>query len=121
VINVELDWRQAAEVAAGVGIAAVALRAAGKRGLAAGKPRLAKAALATRETALALGLFALWQYAGSFGVMGPAGALGRSRWIWNFERALHLPSETAIQRLFLPHPLIIQFFNLYAHSRAAES
>jgi hypothetical protein len=122
-INLELDWRQAAEVAAGLGVAAVALRAvgkprlaAGKAGLAAGKPRLAKAAVATRETALALGLFALWQYAGSFAVMGPGGALGRSRWIWNFERAVHLPSETAIQRFFLPHPLLIQFFNLYYDS-----
>jgi hypothetical protein len=60
-----------------------------------------------------IGLFALWQYAGSFSLMGPGGALSRARWIWHFERAIHLPSETAIQRLFLPHPLLIQFFNLY--------
>ena len=29
---------------------------------------------------------------------------------------MHLPSETTIQRLFLPHPLLIQFFNLYYDS-----
>ena len=59
-------------------------------------------------------MFALWQYAGSFSVMGPGGALGRARWIWQFERATHLPSETTIQQFFLPHhPLLIQFFNLY--------
>jgi hypothetical protein len=115
-INLELDWRQAAEVAAGLGVAAVAFQAVGQRRLAAGKPKLSKAAVATRETALALGLFALWQYAGSFAVMGPGGALGRSRWIWNFERAVYLPSETAMQRLFLPHPLLIQLFNLYYDS-----
>ncbi|HUB41700.1 MAG TPA: phosphatase PAP2 family protein [Streptosporangiaceae bacterium] len=115
-INLELDWRQATEVAAGLGVAAIALGAVGQRRLAAGKPRLAKAAVAVRETALALGLFALWQYAGSFAVMGPGGALGRSRWIWNFERAVRLPSETAIQRFFLPHPLLIEFFNLYYDS-----
>jgi len=109
VINLELDWRQAAEASAGLGVAALALAAAGQ-------PRLSRIAVFAREAALALGLFALWQYAGSFAVMGPGGALGRSRWIWRFERAIHLPSETAIQRFFLPHPLLIQFFNLYYDS-----
>jgi PAP2 superfamily len=74
------------------------------------------AAIFAREGALVLGLFALWQYAGSFSVLGPGGALGRSRWIWRFERAIHLPSEAAIQQAFLPHPLIIEFFNLYYDS-----
>jgi len=137
VINLELSWRQAAEAAAGMGVVAAALwaasrprRADGKPQLtdgnpqltadkpqvAAGRPRLVKAAVAAREAALALGLFALWQYAGSFALMGPGGALGRSRWIWNFERSIHLPSEAVIQRLFLPYPLLIQFFNLYYDS-----
>jgi hypothetical protein len=106
VIHLELSWAQAAGAAASLGIATVALRAARK-------PRLASVAVFTQETGLVLGLFALWQYAGSFSVMGPGGAIGRARWIWQAERALHLPSETAIQRLFLPHPLGIQFFNLY--------
>ncbi len=105
-IHLELSWQQAAGAAAGLAIATVALRAARK-------PRLAAVAVFTQETALVIGLFALWQYAGSFSVMGPGGALSRARWIWHFERAVHLPSETAIQRLFLPHPLLIQFFNLY--------
>jgi hypothetical protein len=109
VINLELDWRQAAVAGAGLAVAAVALAAAGK-------PRLSRIAVFAREAALALSLFALWQYAGSFAVMGPGGALGRSRWIWRFERAIHLPSETTIQRFFLPHPLLIQFFNLYYDS-----
>jgi len=106
VINLDLNWQEAAAAAAGVGIASGALRAAGRR-------RLTAAAIFARETALVLGLFALWQYAGSFSVLGPGGALSRSRWIWRFERAIHLPSEAAIQRVFLPHPVIIQFFNLY--------
>jgi hypothetical protein len=106
VIHLELSWQQAAGAAAGLAFATVALRAARK-------PRLASAAVFTQETALVIGLFALWQYAGSFSVMGPGGALSRARWIWHFERAVHLPSETAIQRFFLPHPLLIQFFNLY--------
>jgi len=106
VIHLELSWQQAAGAAAGLAIATVALRAARK-------PRLASVAVFSQETALVIGLFALWQYAGSFSVIGPDGALSRARWIWHFERAVHLPSETAIQRFFLPHPLLIQFFNLY--------
>jgi PAP2 superfamily len=106
VINLELSWQEAALSAAGLAVMSLALRAAAK-------PRLTSAAVFIQEAALVVGLFALWQYAGSFAVMGPGGALGRARWIWRFERAVHLPSETAIQHVFLRHPLIIQFFDLY--------
>jgi hypothetical protein len=106
VINLELSWRAAAGTAAALGIAAAVLR--GSR-----RPRLAVTAVATQETALLLGLFALWQFAGSFTVMGPDDALARSRWLWHAEQLLHLPSETSVQSAFLPHPLIVQVFNLY--------
>jgi hypothetical protein len=106
VINLELSWREATAAAAGLAVVTAGLRAARK-------PRLTSVALFTRETALVVGLFALWQYAGSFSVMGPDGAVGRGQWLWHVERGLHLPSETAIQRFFLPHPLLVQFFNLY--------
>lgn len=108
-ISLELSWHQAAGVAAALGVATVALRAARKR-------RLTSVATVTRESALVLGLFALWQLAGSFAVIGPDGAVSRSRWIWRFERAAHLPSETAVQQAFLSHPLVVQFFNLYYDS-----
>ncbi len=65
------------------------------------------------EAALLFGLYGLWQFAGSFTVMSPDGARPRARWLWHAERLLHLPSETAVQRLFLPHPLVVQAFNLY--------
>ena len=68
------------------------------------------------EASLLFALFGLWQYAGSFTLMGPAGALSRARWIWHAERVMHLPSETSVQRLFLPHPLLVQLFNLYYDS-----
>jgi hypothetical protein len=109
VIDLELSWGQAAAVAGGLAVTTVALRLARR-------PRLASVATFTQETSLVLGLFALWQYAGSFGIMGPDGALGRAAWIWRFERAVHLPSEAAVQRFFLPYPLVIQFFNLYYDS-----
>lgn len=66
-----------------------------------------------RESALLFGLYALWQFAGSFTVMSTAGALPRARWLWHAERVLRMPSETALQRPFLPHPLLVQAFNLY--------
>ena len=65
------------------------------------------------EAALLFALYGLWQFAGSFTVMGPAGAVPRARWLWNAERVLHLPSETSVQRIFLPHPLLVQAFNFY--------
>ncbi|MGB6454899.1 MAG: phosphatase PAP2 family protein [Streptosporangiaceae bacterium] len=108
-INLDLDWEQAAGAAAGLSVATVVLRARHK-------PMLTRIATATLESGLILGLFALWQYAGSFSVVSPAGAVGRSRWIWRLERDLRLPSETSVQHLFLPHPLVIQFFNLYYDS-----
>jgi hypothetical protein len=66
-----------------------------------------------RETAVVLALFGMWQLAGTFVLMGPEGAIDRGRWIWQAERAVHLPSETVVQLAFLPHPLIVQALNLY--------
>jgi len=67
----------------------------------------------TLESALLFGLYGLWQFAGSFTVMSAAGAVPRARWLWHAERVLYLPSETALQRPFLPHPVLVQAFNLY--------
>jgi hypothetical protein len=104
--DLELSWWAAAILAGCLAIAVPVLRRAGR-------PRIAAAATFTQETALVLALFALWQFAGSFAVLGPGGALARSRWIWHLERVLHLPSETSVQHLFLGHPLIVQAFNFY--------
>jgi hypothetical protein len=104
--NIELSWSQAAVAAGGLAVGAVALRLTRRS-------RLTAIAVFAQETALVLGLFALWQFAGSFSVMGPGGALARGRWIWHVERVLYLPSEAGLQRLFLPHPLLVQASNLY--------
>jgi PAP2 superfamily len=104
--NLELSWQQAAVVTGCLAAAAVSLRLVRLR-------QLAGVATFVQESALVFGLFTLWQFAGSFTVMGPGGALARGRWIWHLERELHLPSEAAVQRLFLPHPVIVQAFNLY--------
>jgi hypothetical protein len=104
--NLELSWQQAGVLADCMVVATVLLRLARR-------PRLSAVATFTRETALVLALFTLWQFAGSFSVMGPGGALGRGRWLWHLERVMYLPSETSVQRVFLPHPVIVQAFNLY--------
>src|ERR1700733_7666076 len=78
--------------------------------------RLTVAAGIAQETAILLALFALWQLAGSFSLVGPDGALARAQWIWHAERVVHMPSETGIQRAFLGHPLLVQGFNLYYDS-----
>jgi PAP2 superfamily len=106
VINLGLDWQQASGAAAGLAAASLALRASRR-------PLPAKIATGALESALIVALYALWQYAGALSVLGPDGAVSRARWIWQFERDVRLPSEAWTQRLFLPHPLLIQFFNLY--------
>ena len=141
-INLDLSWQQAAASAGCLAVAAAALLRRGRvvalgQRPAAGQPgrdgtpaaeaaqrrqaaqhavtarRLAAGGGFVREAALVFALFALWQFAGSFSVMGPDGALGRARWIWHAERVLQMPSEAGLQRLVLPHPLIVQTFDLY--------
>jgi hypothetical protein len=106
VVNLELSWQQAA-VSAACLIAAAAAAARSRRA------RLVYAAGFALEAGLVLGLFALWQMAGSFVLMGPDGAAERGQWIWDAERVVHMPSETVIQHAFLPHPLLVQVLNLY--------
>jgi PAP2 superfamily len=102
----ELTWLQAAILAGALAVLALGL-------LRTRRPRLVATGRFTGEAGLLVGLFALWQYAGSFSFLPASGALPRGQWLWHAERWLHLPSETAVQRVFLPHPLVIQFFNLY--------
>jgi hypothetical protein len=104
--NLELSWHASVMIAGCLALAVPSLRRSPNRFLAGSVPY-------AQESAVILGLFALWQYAGSFGVMGPDGALGRAQWIWDAERVAHLPSETTVQAFFLPHPQIVQLFNYY--------
>jgi hypothetical protein len=105
-LDLELSWRAAAVASGVLALAVIAVRRRES-------PRLAVAAAMGREASILLALFALWQFAGSYSVMSHDGAIDRAQWLWDTERAMHLPSETAIQHAFLPHPLLVQFFNLY--------
>ena len=134
-INLALSWGQAAVVtgcllgvsAAGVSLAGpvpLAGDRAGARWLArlaqapwlvrvAQAPWLARVAAVTREAGLLTGLYALWQLAGRHPVSSPRAALARAEWLWHAERLLRLPSEAALQRPLLPHPLLVEAANLY--------
>jgi PAP2 superfamily protein len=105
-VNLELSWQAAAVTAACLGGAAVGCRRASR-------PRLRSAAGFLREAAVLLALFALWQLAGSYAVMGPDGAIDRAQWIWHAERVVHLPNEAGVQQAFLGHSLIVEVLNLY--------
>ncbi len=89
------------------------------------RPRRGLAAAATpfaREAAVVLSLYSLWRIAGKISVRHTEGAEARARWIWEAQQWLHLPSELAMQRAVLPHPVLMQAANLYyavAHVPAA--
>jgi PAP2 superfamily len=101
-----LSWDQAAVLALLLTLAGVLVRPMGR-------PWLAIATAVCRETALVLALFSVWQLAGRLSLLQVNGARGHALWLWHVERAFHLPSEVALQRVFLPYPLIIKAFNVY--------
>jgi hypothetical protein len=102
--NLMWTWQEAAAVAGAlaVGWGALLRRRLGPRF----QPYL-------REAAVIIGLYALWQLAGSLAGSGTYAAVGRGRWIWDTERSAHLLSEKTVQGWILPHPLIVQAANLY--------
>ncbi len=66
-----------------------------------------------RETAVILGLYALWQFAGTLSLLKVNGAVSRGRWIFHFEHRVHLPSELSVQHLVLKSSLLTQTLNVY--------
>jgi hypothetical protein len=105
-VNLDLSW-QAAGISA-ASLAVVAAAASRSR-----RPRFQSAAGFAREAGLLFALFGLWQFVGGVGRMSADGALNRGQWIWHAERVMRMPNETALQRAFLPHPFLVQAFNLY--------
>jgi len=109
-LSVKFTWLEAA--AAAVLVLAVAAAAALARRRS-GSPRLAGVALFAREAGMLLGLFALWTYAGSKSEVSLGDAMRRAAWIWRAERDIGLPSERALQQVFLPHPVLVEALNWY--------
>ena len=63
------------------------------------------------ETAVVLALYAFWMKSADWAVTRAVGATGHGLWVWRVEHDVHLPSEVAVQRLVLPHPLWVQAVN----------
>ncbi|HEX7443485.1 MAG TPA: phosphatase PAP2 family protein [Acidimicrobiales bacterium] len=106
-----LPWLPALAMALVVAGIALAARAVAARRVT--DRRMAVAGMFAGEIALVLALYALWRYAGGLSVMQVDGAMDRGRSVWQLQRSLHLPSEAALQRLVLPHPLLVQAANRY--------
>ena len=109
-LSVKFTWLEAA-IATGLVLAVAVVAALARRR--SGSPRLGAIAVFARETGMLLGLFALWTYAGSKSEVSLAEAVHRAAWIWHAERDLGLPNEEALQRVFLPHPLLVEALNWY--------
>jgi hypothetical protein len=103
--NLALTWQQGTGLAVALGACAVATRYLPR-------PSLRRLSPIAAEAAIIAALYALWQLAGSFSVVGTAGAFARARWIVRFEHGW-LPSEVDVQRLVLPHRWLGEFCNLY--------
>lgn len=58
-------------------------------------------------------LYSLWQIAGEVSLLSVTNAISRGEAIWNFQRAIGLPSELALQELMIPHSLTTQAANIY--------
>jgi len=110
-----LRWQPAVIIALCLALLAVVCAQAARTRRAGGSRRawLAGTGRFSGEAALLFGLYALWQYAGSFSILPSSGGLPRGWWLWHAERVLHLPDESAVQGPFLAHPLLIETFNIY--------
>ncbi|HEX7354134.1 MAG TPA: phosphatase PAP2 family protein [Mycobacteriales bacterium] len=58
-------------------------------------------------------LFLLWRVVGRLALVHTQGAIGRAEWIDHAERALHLPSELAVQHAFLGHEAVLRAADAY--------
>jgi hypothetical protein len=66
-----------------------------------------------REAALVLGLYAVWQYAGSLSVARVDEGFANGRAVWRAEQFLHLPSEVTFQRMLLDVGPVMQFLHAF--------
>src|SRR5260370_11494819 len=107
-----LSWQQASIVATAVRIVGGVLVGYGRPAGPLGRRWAALAGPFLREAGVVLGLYALWQLAGSLAGK-PEGAIGHAWWLGHAERAIRLPSELDVQRGLLPQRTLSQAANVY--------
>lgn len=106
--NLNLTGPQAAVLAAGLAVAGLALHAVGSR-----YPRARRVAPYLFEAGVVAVLYAVWQWLAGFGHARLGTAVARGATLLRWQDDWHLPSELAMQRALLPHPLLVQGANLY--------
>src|SRR6478735_12777362 len=103
-----LPWQTAFQVAAAAAVVLVALvvwRPA---------PSWARVVrLTIGELVLMFTLYGIWQWVHERAVTKTAGAIDRASSLYDFEQAIHLPSELTVQNAFINHKLAMQFLNVY--------
>ena len=75
-----------------------------------------------KELVVVMVLYGLWQYIRELAITRTNGAIENARSLWDLEQRLHLPSEVALQRVFIDNRPVMQFLNVYyggAHVPAA--
>lgn len=102
--HLQMSWPEALGLAAACAIASALVAFAGRRRM---------AAVALREIAIVVGLFGMWQVVRIYAITQVAGGLANGERVWHAERSMRLPSEIGVQRLVLPHPMLVEGSNLY--------
>ncbi len=69
--------------------------------------------LTVGELVLMFTLYGIWQWVHERAVTKTAGAIDRASSVYDFEQAIHLPSELTVQNAFINHKLAMQFLNVY--------
>src|SRR6478609_5507935 len=65
--------------------------------------------LTVGELVLMFTLYGVWQWVHERAVTKTAGAIERAHSLYDFEQAIHLPSELDVQNAFINHKLAMQF------------
>ena len=66
-----------------------------------------------KELLVVMVLYGLWQYIRELAITRTTGAIENAHSLWDLEQRLHLPSEVALQRVFINHRSVMQFLNIY--------
>ena len=104
--TVSLTWQHSGELAGVLAVASTALRAVPQR-------RVRQFAPFLFEAAIIGVLYAMWQLAGEWSVMGTSDAMARARWIRHFDEHLPLPTEQTLNAAILHWKPLVQVTNLY--------
>ena len=101
--HIDPTWQLAALTAVGLLVCAVVLRVVG----------WSRSSAAAAEATLVASLYTAWQLIGTVTHRNVEGATANALTVWHAERALHLPSELAMQQAMTPHHWLVQLANGY--------